>query len=181
MTTDTLIFKDKLIRDKDVELTFHKDVFWIYNDELSPVIKYTLKNCRNIDEIDFTSIDYYNDGLTIEIKELDNHFVFETTDMGNIKMTALCDKIEKEELEYSSNDYIYLIKEFTKQRDEAYNSLNIINERIDSLKHFLHHENDIIDRKTEQASWLMDDKKHFLEGRQDIIKIILDRLNEKRE
>lgn len=181
MTTDTLIFKDKLIRDKDVELIFHKDVFWIYNDEPKPVVKFTLKNCRNIDEIDFSSIDYYNDGLTIEIKELDNHFIFETTDMGNIKMTALCDKIEKEELEYSSNDYIYLIKEFTNQRDEAHNSLTTLNERIDSLKHFLHHENDIIDRKIQQASWLTDDKKHFLEGRQDIIKTILDRLNEKKD
>ena len=69
-------------------------------------------------------------------------------------------QIEKEELEYSSNDYIYLIKEFTNQRDEAYRSLTILNERIDSLKRFLHRENDIIDRKIEQAGWLTDDKKH---------------------
>ena len=179
MTTDTLIFKDKLIREKDVELTFHKDVFWIYNDDPKPVIKFRLKNCRNLDKLDFSSIDYYNDGLTIEIKELDNHFVFETTDMENIKITVLCDKIEKEELEYSSDDYINLIKEFTKQRDESDNSLTNLNERIDNLNHFLHHENDIIDRKIEQASWLTHDKKHFLEGRQDLIKTILDRLNEK--
>ena len=181
MTSDTLIFKDKIIRDKDVELIFHKDVFWIYNEDPLPVIKYTLKNCKNLNEIDFTSIDYYNDGLVIEVKQEDNHFVFETTDMGNRKTIALCDKIEKEELEYSSNDYIYLIKEFTNQRDEAHNNLTTLNERIDSLKHFLHHENDIIDRKIQQASWLTDDKKHFLECRQDIIKIILDRLNEKRD
>ena len=93
----------------------------------------------------------------------------------------MSDKIEKEELEYSSNDYIYLIKEFTKQRDEAHNRLINLNELIDSLKHFLHHENDIIDRKIQQASWLTDDKKHLLEGRQNIIKTILDRLNEKKD
>ena len=179
MTTDNLIFKDKIIRDKEVELTFHKDVYWIYNDDPKPVIKFTLKNCRSLDKIDFSSLDYYNDGLTIEVKKFDNHFVFETTDMGNIKTTILCDKIEKEELEYSSDDYIYLIKELTKQKDEADNSLTNLIEQIDDLKHFLHHENDIIDRKIEQASWLTDVKKHFLEGRQDVIKTILDRLKEK--
>ncbi|MGB3007474.1 MAG: hypothetical protein WBC06_13245 [Chitinophagaceae bacterium] len=181
MTSDTLIFKDKIIRDKDVELIFHKDAFWIYNDDPHPVIKFTLKNCKNLDKIDFSSIDYYNDGLTIEIKQIDNHFVFETTDIGNIKMTAYCDKIEKEELEYSNNDYIYLIKEFTKQRDEAYNSLTTLNERIDSLRLFLYHEDDVINRKINQASWLTDDKKHFLDGRQEIIKIIIDKLNQKKD
>lgn len=181
MTQDTLIFKDKIIRDRDVELTFYKDVYWIYNDEPKPVIKFTLKNCRDLDKMDFSSMDYYNDGLTIEIKEMGNNFVLEITDIDDIKMTVLCDKIEKEELEYSSNDYIYLIKEFTNQRDEAYRSLTILNERIDSLKRFLHRENDIIDRKIEQAGWLTDDKKHSLESRKNMIKSILGRLHEKKD
>jgi hypothetical protein len=179
MTSDTLIFKDKIIRDKDVELIFHKDVFWIYNEDPHPVIKYTLKNCKNLDEIDFTSIDYYNDGLVIEVKEEDNYFVFETTDMGNRKTTTFCDKIEKEELEYSSNDYIYLIKEFTKQRDEANDNVTILNKRIDSLKQFLNHELDIINRKNNQAIWLTGDKKNFLEGRQNVIETVIEKLDEK--
>lgn len=179
MNTETLIFKDKLIRDKDVELIFHKDAFWIYNEDPKPVIKYTLINCRNLDEIDFGSIDYYNDGLTIEIKQVDNHFVFETKDIGASKTTIFCNKIEKEELDYSSNDYIYLIKEFTKQRDKADNSLAALNERIDSIKKFLYHELDIINRKINQADWFTDDKKNFLEGRQDIIKTIIDKFDKK--
>jgi hypothetical protein len=179
MTSDTLIFKDKIIRDKDVELIFHKDVFWIYNEDPLPVVKYTLKNCKNLNEIDFASIDHYNDGLVIEVKQEDNHFVFETTDMGNRKTTTFCDKIEKEELEYSSNDYIYLIKEFAKQRDEAYDNVTTLNKRVDSLKQFLNHELDIINRKIDQAIWLTGDKKSFLEGRQDIIINVIEKLDEK--
>ena len=179
MTSDTLIFKDKTIRDKDVELIFHKGVFWIYNEDPLPVIKYTLKNCKNLNDIDFTSIDYYNDRLVIEIKQEDNHFVFETTDMGNSKTIAFCDKIEKEELEYSSNDYIYLIKEFTKHRDEAYDNVTTLNKLIDSLKQFLNHELDIINRKIDQAIWLTSDKKSFLKGRQDVIKNVIEKLDER--
>jgi hypothetical protein len=179
MTTDTLIFKEKIIRGADVELIFHKDVYWIYNEDLLPVIKYTLRNCMNLNEIDFTSIDYYNDGLVIKIKQENNHFVFETTDMGDRKTTAYCDKIEKEELEYSSNDYIYLIKEFTRQRDEAYENEINLNKKIDGLKQFLNHELDIINRKVKQASWLTSDKKNFLEGRKDLIMTIIEKLDEK--
>jgi len=181
MTTDTLIFKEKIIRDKDLELIFHKDVFWIYNDDPLPVIKYTLKNCKNLNEIDFTSIDYYNDGLVIEVKEEDNHFVFETTDMGDRKTTAVCEKIEREEFEYSSSDYVYLIKEFTKQRDEAYDNATIFNKRIDELKQFLNHELDIISRKINQAIWLTDDKKNFLEGRQDVLKTVIEKIDKKED
>jgi hypothetical protein len=125
------------------------------------VIRFTLKNCRNLDKIDFSSLDYYNDGLTIELTQLDNYSVFETTDRGNIKLTALCDKIEKEELEFSSSDYIYLIKKFTKQRDEAHNSLATLNVQIDSIMQYLYHEIDVISRKIQQAGWLTDDRKHL--------------------
>jgi hypothetical protein len=181
MTLDTLIFKDKIIHANDVELIFHKDVFWIYNEEPLPVIKYTLRNCKNLDEIDFTTIDYYNDGLTVEVRQQDNYFVFETTDMGNVKMTVLCDKIEKVEREYSKSDYVYLIKEFIRQRDEAYENVTILNKQIDSLKQFLSHELDIINRKINQAIWLTDDKKNFLEGRQEVIRIVIEKLGEKQD
>jgi hypothetical protein len=179
MTTDTLIFKDKIIRDNDLELTFHKDVFWIYNEKPFPVVKYNLTNCRNLEEIKFDSIDYYNDGLIIETRQEGGLSVFETTDMGDVKIKITCDKIEKEEREYNSQDFIDLIKEILKQRDSEYDTVTMLTKRTDNLKQFLNHELNIVTRKITQADWLTEDKKHFLQGQQEIIKKTLETIDKK--
>ena len=176
---ETLIFKDKVIRDNDLELTFHKDVFWIYNEKPLPIVKYTLTNCNDLAAIRFDSIDYYNDGLVIETKQEGNKSVFETTDMGDVKVKIICDKIEKEEREYNSQDFIDLIKEITKQRDSEYDTVALLSKRTDNLKQFLNHELDIVTRKVTQADWLTDDKKLFLLGQQEILKKILDTIDKK--
>jgi hypothetical protein len=179
MTTDTLIFKAKIVRNNDLELTFHKDVFWMYNEKPLPVVKYTLTNCKDLPAIKFDSIDYYNDGLNIETRQEGNKSVFETTDMGDVKVKIICDKIEKEEREYNSQDFVDLIKEITKQRDSEYDTVALLTKRMDSLKQFLNHELDIVTRKVTQANWLTDDKKHFLLGQQEIIEKILDTIDRK--
>jgi len=179
MTIDTLIFKDKIIRNNDIELTFHKDVFWIYNENPSPVVKYILTNCKNIKSIEFDTIDYYNDGLIIDTRQENGQSVFETTDMGGVKVKIICDKIEKEEHDYSSQDFVDLIKEISKQRDSEYETSTMLTKRADNLKQFLNHELDIVTRKLTQADWLTEDKKHFLQGQQEIIKRILDTIDKK--
>jgi hypothetical protein len=177
--TDTLLYKDKIIRNNDIELIFHKDVFWIYNENPFPAVKYTLTNCKDIKSIKFDSIDYYNDGLIIETSQEKDKAVFETTDMGGVKVKIICDKIEKEESAYSSQDLVALIKEISIQRDNEYEISAMLTQRADNLKQFLNHELDIITRKITQADWLTEDKKHFLHGQQEIIERIIDILEKK--
>ena len=179
MATDTLIYKDKIIKGNDLELTFHKGAFWIYNDNPFPVVKYTLTNCRDLEKIKFGSIDYYNDGLIIDTRQENGLSVFETTNMWNAKIKLTCDKIEKEEREYNSQDFIDLIKEILKQRDSEYETVAILTQRTDNLKQFLNHELDIVTRKINQAYWLNKYKKHFLQGQQEIIKKTLRKIEPK--
>ena len=179
MTTDTLILKDKIIRNNDIELIFHKDSFWIYNENPYPVVKYTLINCKNLNSIEFDTIDYYNDGLIIDTRHESGLSVFETTDINGVKVKIKCDKIEKEEREYNSQDFVDLIKEILKQRDDESETIALLTKRMDNLIQFLNHELDITTRKISQADWLTKDKKHFLHGQQEIIKRILDKIDKK--
>ena len=174
MTTDTLIFKDKIIQGNDLELIFHKDVIWIYNETPYPIVKYSLRNCRNLETADFDSIDFYNDGVIIDTREEGNLSVFETTDMCDIKFKIFCDKIEKEEQKYNSQDLVDLIKEIIKRNESEYETVTMLNKRTEILKHFLNHELNIVTIKITQANWLTEDKKHFLMGQQEIIKKVLD-------
>jgi hypothetical protein len=179
MAKDTLIFKDKNIRNNDLELIFHKDHYWIYNEEQLPVVKYTLSNCQNLASIDFHSIDCYNDGLIVDIRKENDHSVFETTDMGDIKVKIICDKIEKEEREYNTHDFVDLIKEILKQRDGEHDLSTKFTKQIEDLKQFLNHEHDIITKKIDQAGWVSEDKKHFLQGQQDILKKVIQKIEKK--
>ena len=172
--TESLIYKDKLIRGNDVEITFHKDYVWIYNDKPLPVVKFILTNCINLTSIKFDSIDYYNDGVIVDIRQENNRSVFETTDMGDVKVKIVCDKVVKEEREYNSEDFIDLIKEILNQRDSEHDTTTMFSKRADDLKHFLNRELDITDRKIKQADWLTEEKKHFLEGQKSILQKVIE-------
>lgn len=177
MTDETYIFRGKQIQNTNLELTFHKDVFWIYNADPFPVIKYRLTNCKDINSIDFDHIDYYNDGLVITVTQIDNSFQFETMDMGGRTTNIICENVEKNEEAYSKSDLIYLINEITKQRDAEYDSLTKLTEKLTELKKSLAHELDIISRKISQANWLTDDKKSYLQGRQEILESIIEKFD----
>jgi hypothetical protein len=172
--TDLLIYNDKIIRDKDLEITFHKDYVWIFNDESLPVVKFLLTNCRNLQSVDFDSIDYHNDGVTIEIYKEENRHVFETTDMGNRKVSIICDQIKREELEYCKKDFVKIIKEIQSQRDEMDERVTGLKKQIDNLKHLLNHELEIVDRKIGEATWLTNEKKNLLEGELQAFKKIIE-------
>lgn len=175
MTDETYIFRDKQIQDNTLELTFHKDVFWIYNADPYPVLKYRLTNCKNIKNIDFDHIDYYNDGLTLNVTQNDNLFHFETIDIGGRTTTIVCENVEKSQEAYSKSDLIYLINEITKQRDDEYDSTNKLREKLADIKKALTQELDAITRKLNQANWLKDDKKNYLVGKQEILKSVIER------
>ena len=99
--------------------------------------------------------------------------------MGDVKIKITCDKIEKEEREYNSQDFVDLIKEILKQRDSEYDTVAMLTKRAYNLKQFLNHELDIVTRKITQADWLTEDKKHFLQGQQKIIKKTLETIDKK--
>ncbi|MFN7912442.1 MAG: hypothetical protein ACK5QC_11515 [Bacteroidota bacterium] len=179
MTTDTLIFKDKIIRNNDLELTFHKDAFWNYNEKPLPIVKYTLTNCKDLNSIKLDTIGYYNDGFTIETRQESNKTVFEMTDIDDVKIKIICDKSEKEEREYNKQDFVDLITEILKQRDNEYDAVALLTKRADDLKQFLNHELDVATRKITQANWLTEDKKHFLLGQQEIIRRVLETMDRK--
>jgi hypothetical protein len=164
MENDTLFFKDKIIQRNDVEITFHKDYTHIYNFETFPVVKYTLINCEDLASRNFDDIDYHNDGLFVETREENNRYVFEATDMGGDVFKIICDKIIKEELEYRKQDYVDLLKEIIKQRDDEYEVVNKYYHQLENLKSFLEKEIDINERKLNQADWLTNEKKKSLEG-----------------
>ena len=175
---DSLFFKGKIINGKDLEIIFHKDYIWIFNESPFPVISYKLINCQDLQNIKFDFIDSDEEGVFIEIKQENNLSVFETTDYFGVTIKIICDKILTEEREYNKEDYIDLLKEFIKQRDDAYETTNIINNRLNYLKQYLIKDLDIIDRKIEQANWLTDEKKYFLEGQKNIIEktfVIIDK------
>ena len=174
MGEQLLFFKDKIINGNDLEIIFHKDFVWIQSDNPMPVVIYTLTNCKDLDKVDFTHIDLHNDGIIIETLQQDNQFVFETSDMGNVKITIACDNIVQQEQDYRKEDFIDLLKEFQRQRDEEYETVKMFNNRVEDLKKFLDRELNISERKRNQADWLNQDKKHFLEGQQDILKKIIE-------
>ena len=174
MDEQLLFFKDKIIRGNDLELIFHKEFVWIYDDKPMPIVRYTLTNCKDLTEVAFTNIDAYNDGVTVETRLENNQTVFETTDMGDVKVKVVCDKVDMHEQEYRKEDFIDLLKEFQRQRDEEYETVKMFNARVEELKKFLDRELDISERKSDQAGWLNEDKKHFLEGQQDILKKVIE-------
>ncbi len=60
MTEETLIFKDKKITEDDLEIIFHKDFTYIYNETEFPIVYYKLTKCKHLDKVDFENMDYYN-------------------------------------------------------------------------------------------------------------------------
>ena len=169
MITESLFFKDKIIQGRDLEVIFHKDYVWIFNEETSPVVSFKLTNCQDLATIKFENIDAHNDGVFIDIQQISNYTVFETSDMGDFKTKIICDKVIKEEREYSKEDFTDLIKEILKQRDDEHNTVTKYAKREDAINQFLIRELNIVERKITEANWLTEDKKHFLEGQQNII------------
>lgn len=179
MTKDTFKFKGKIIHGNNLELTFHKEVFGIYNEKLYPVVKYTLTNFRNLESIKFDSIDFYDDGLIIDTKLENGLSIFETVEMSGDKIKITCDKIEKEEREYNNQEFVDKINEIIKQRESEFDVLTMLTNQKEHLKQFLNHELEIVTRKIAQADWLNEDKKYFLLGQQETIKKVLDTIDKK--
>jgi hypothetical protein len=176
---ETVIFKSKLIKGNNVELTFCKDYVWNYSELPFPVTTYTLTNCKNLNSVDFKSIDYRNDGVIVEIIKENNYTVLKTTDMGNTKVRIVCEKVVKEEREYNREDLIDIIKEINKSRDGEHELLAESIKRLKDLKHFLTRELDITERKITQAEWITEDKKHFLEGERNALQGTIETINKR--
>src|SRR5688500_6522222 len=120
MTTETLFFQNKNIDGVNLEIIFHKDYSWIYNEDSYPVVSFKLTNCQGIETINFNHIDQHNDGLMISITEENDLCVLEATDMGGIVTKIICEKVKSEEHDYNKMEYVKLVKEILEQRDNAH-------------------------------------------------------------
>jgi hypothetical protein len=180
MDTQTLFYKEHIVRGNDVEIIFHRDYPYIFNETDSfPLIKFFLINCKNLSDIEFEKIDYYNDGISADIKKETGQTIFQMTDMGGIETQISCEKVVSEDLKYRQSDLIDIIKSTKKESDENNERAVMFNNRIESLTSTLKHDLDIIQRKLEQAKWLTTDKKQFLEGQQNIIHQVLQFISKK--
>jgi hypothetical protein len=177
MTEQLLIFKDKLIRGNNLELTFHKDHVWIYNADLLPVVKFTLINCKDIEAIKFDAIDSYNDGVIVDVRQEGDYTILETNDEGDVRVKMICDQVVKEEREYNREEFIFFINEILTQRDDKYSTVSMLRQRTAELKKNLNRELDIINRKINLAVWLTNEKRKFLEGQKYILQKIIDTID----
>jgi hypothetical protein len=162
MTEETLIFKDKKITGDDLEITFHKDFTYIYNETEFPVVYYKLTKCKHVDKVDFDNMDHYNDGVTIDIKKNGSGTTFTTTDMGGITVTIECEKIDCEKREYEKRDLIDIIKNLQGQVGDYHDRQNKFIKQREEIKSYLTKEIETTDIKLTQADWLTEQKKRFL-------------------
>lgn len=164
-------------------MTFYKDgpSYIVCETDVSskkslPVLKFILKNCRRISEIDFDFIDIYDDGVHVYIRRGKNQTVFETIDLGGRKVKMICDEVIKKEEDYSREDFINFMKELLKQRDNEREVADGLWKKEEELKKFLSKELDIAERKLKQANWLSEERKGFLKGKietmQEVNKIL---------
>ena len=177
MKTENLFYKEHDIEGNDIIIIFHKEPSYIFNESaINPIVKFTLTNCRNLDNITFDNIDYYNDGLDIDTTIENGLTVFQIIDKIGSSTKIFCDQVVREDLKYRQTDLVDFIKSAKKEIDADYDKIAILNNKIGDLANSLKHDLDIIDRKLAEASWLTNDKKQFLEGQKTIIQNILQSL-----
>ncbi|MCW7482565.1 hypothetical protein [Leptospira kanakyensis] len=172
-------YKDKLINQNDLELIFYKDEPWIFNEEQFPITVFKLINCDNPNTIKFEEIDYYKDGVIIEIKKNNLYENLEIIDMGGILTTIKCNKIIQTEREYNRIELFDLIKNLQLQTENHLNELNSYHKQNEKLNSFINHNLDITSRKLTQAIWLTKDKKSFLQGQKEIFLKLLKFIEQK--
>lgn len=174
MGTKTLFYKEHIICDNNVDIIFHQDYSYIFNETAPfPVVKFSLINCRNLSQVTFQDLDYYNDGVNVDIGMENERTFFQTTDIGDVEIKIFCDKVIRQDIEYRQHDLIGIIKSIKKESDDSNERMTMFSNRIEYLKKFLNHDFDVIKRKLEQANWLAVDKKQFFEGQKSIIDKVL--------
>ncbi len=180
METESLFYKEHKIDNKDIVVIFHKDVTYLLNESTpNPVVKFTLTNCRNVADLKFDNINYYNDGVIIDIGNESALTFFRAIDMSGIATKILCDKVIREDLKYRQPDLIDIIKSTKKESDNNNDTTVMLYDRINTLTNSLKHDLDIIDRKLAEANWLTNDKRQFLEGQKNTIQNVLQLIDKK--
>ena len=174
MESESLFYKEHNIDGNDITVIFHKDVKYILNElTRNPVVRFTLTNCHDVADIKFDNIDYYNDGVIVDIYKEGELTFFRASDMSSIETKILCDKVIREDLEYRQIDLIDIIKSIKKESDNNNDTVVTLHDRINALANSLKHDLNIIDRKLAEANWLNNDKKEFLEGQKYVIQNVL--------
>jgi len=180
MDDQVLFIKKRAIVKNDVELTFHKDYIWIYNNGKFPVAIYKLIGCRDIDKVEWDYMDAFNDGIIATAVQETDHFIFEAVDLGGREFRVECNEVIRSDREYEKEDLIDLLKESQRQIERTGDLTKKLKTQIEDLRHYLEKELDINKRKADQAAWLPEDKKQFILGQNALIERVLERLTQKK-
>jgi hypothetical protein len=176
-----LFFKESIVDGNDLDLFFHKDYPYNYNPEEFPVVKYSLINCRDINNYKLATYADDNDGVFIDVKVENEKNKFILTDVSGTTITIVCDKVLNQHIKYREEDFVHLIKEILKQRDEATDSNTKSLDILFEVKYFIEEEVISVGKKISEAQWLPEEKKQFLEGQKNILHKILDIINPSNE
>jgi len=176
MIQNELFFKRKKTINTDVELIFHRDYTWNYNNALLPVVRYILPGCKNIDGLNWELLTADIDGVIISSFSIGDRYVFQTTDIGGNKFEVNCERIIQEEKTYDIEDLTDLIKETCRQLDGETAHIKKLQDKIQDITLHLEKELNSNSRKLNQADWLTGDKKQFIQGQNTIIEYVLNRL-----
>lgn len=166
---NSLFFRESELKGNDIELIFHKDFPYLYNEEDFPVIRFTLKNCESAQSFDFAWLLDDNDGSAIEVYNQNNESVFEVTDSSGESLEIKCEKILKEEIRYREADLYYLISELLKQQETENGTITKLLKNLSQAQGYFEKELEIVDRKLKEADWLSSEKQEFLKGQKSIL------------
>lgn len=166
---DTLYFTDSNLSGDDIELIFHKEYPYLYNEEEFPVVKFTLKNCQDAQSFDFDWLRDDNDGTTIEIVKGIGETIFKVTNCSDEWLKIKCQTVEKEEIKYRQVDLYYLINELLRNQERDNEMLVKQAQNSTELQTYFEKQLDSISRKLEEANWLSTEKQEFLKGQKFIL------------
>jgi hypothetical protein len=166
---DSLFFRESGLKGNAIELIFHKDFPYLYNQEEFPVIKFTLKNCQKAQSFDFAWLLDDNDGSVIEVSKQNNESVFEVTDSSGESLKIKCENILKEEIKYREADLYYLISELLKEQEIENGTITKLLKNLSQAQGYFEKELEIVDRKLKEANWLSSEKQEFLKGQKSIL------------
>jgi hypothetical protein len=176
---EQLFYLENKVDGKNLNLFFHKDYTYNYNPETYPVVKYTLVNCQNVNNHQFSSFADDNDGISIAVKSENGVSKLILTNVSDTSISIHCESIIKEDIKYREEDFVHLINEILKQRNEALDSNSKSIDLLFELKYFMEQEVIKLDRKKSEAQWLQDEKRQFLEGQKNILLRILEFIDTK--
>lgn len=178
MSQNEIFFKKKQITNNDVELIFHRNYTWIYDTGPSPVVRYILLGCKNLEELDWKFLDISGDGITISTIRQGSHYILQMTDVAGDQFKVKCKRIIHEDKTYDNDDLTDLLKEANRKLDDDAVLISKLRDKIERICHYLEKELNGNVQRLKQADWLVNEKKQFLQRQNTLIQNVLSQIKQ---